>query len=372
MADTRTSVCVRCGTPARKYCSGCKDAVEVDGNPSHTKTSYCSKECQTEDWKVHKEACRPGNLWRKQLYRACHFLQAVFYVLRETAFDTPIANVGVEPSGKIHVFQGVSSDDQVLAPVPDDWGFNEQEKKTVLAYRADAEVLVNMLNLVVKAMDSQSLRSVECPSPPSLTKGNADIGKITELIEVPAPGKSRVAFHRLAVQGEGTALMHGKPDESEHYFSLFKMYLKDGNVYAIDLAGAQFGRHRPIMPWEEYEANHASPKLSEAEVGTARKRRQRALNGQLNDGVDPQADLRVPLVQARIAKCMDATVDLWERLMSSAGEKITVAQMLGKNKRQYALLQQELLEVIERAIKQYVGKIEKRGGWKFAVSGDPQ
>jgi len=34
----------------------------------------------------------------------------------------------------------------------------------------------------------------------------------------------------------------------------FKLDLKDGQSYALDLIGAQFGRERTIMPWKEYKA----------------------------------------------------------------------------------------------------------------------
>ncbi len=49
MSLVNTSTCVKCLSTARETCGRCK------------RVAYCSKECQTQDWKQHKKACIQGS-----------------------------------------------------------------------------------------------------------------------------------------------------------------------------------------------------------------------------------------------------------------------------------------------------------------------
>jgi hypothetical protein len=53
---TKPYVCAYCRKPSEKKCSGCKLA------------SYCSEECQANDWPGHKEYCKTTQTSRKACY----------------------------------------------------------------------------------------------------------------------------------------------------------------------------------------------------------------------------------------------------------------------------------------------------------------
>jgi len=45
-ANNDSPICIKCGKPSSKQCAKCR------------KVWYCSRECQVQDWKIHKEACK--------------------------------------------------------------------------------------------------------------------------------------------------------------------------------------------------------------------------------------------------------------------------------------------------------------------------
>lgn len=51
----------RCAAPGCGIVATRKAALLRCSGGCETKAHYCSKECQSEDWKRHKRACRPGN-----------------------------------------------------------------------------------------------------------------------------------------------------------------------------------------------------------------------------------------------------------------------------------------------------------------------
>lgn len=48
----------------------------------------------------------------------------------------------------------------------------------------------------------------------------------------------------------------------KHWHTVLKVELRDGRerhgeIFAVDLAGAQYGHPEPVLPWKEYEDNRA-------------------------------------------------------------------------------------------------------------------
>lgn len=67
MARDETQQCAQCLKSATLVCNGCKDAP--DGAQGTMAVCYCTRECQKDDWKHHKPACKVTRD-RRALYRA--------------------------------------------------------------------------------------------------------------------------------------------------------------------------------------------------------------------------------------------------------------------------------------------------------------
>ena len=52
-------------------------------------------------------------------------------------------------------------------------------------------------------------------------------------------------------------LSNGEIDRMDKLHEIMKVTLSDGNDYALDLAGAQYGQHRPAMHLSTYEEEYA-------------------------------------------------------------------------------------------------------------------
>ncbi|KAI4088117.1 MAG: hypothetical protein LQ344_006297 [Seirophora lacunosa] len=50
---------------------------------------------------------------------------------------------------------------------------------------------------------------------------------------------------------------NGEEDLSEYQHQVLLMTLKDASVYVVDLAGAQYGYHEPVIPRKLYEESRA-------------------------------------------------------------------------------------------------------------------
>ena len=141
--------CAHCNKPASDYCRGCSEAVDEHTIPR--KTFYCNAECQKAGWVDHKTLC--NNLRRqKQLHRAAHLLQAVFYDYRMRIFDISVAKI--EKKGhKLHVWEGPYSDMQCLVPFPNHLVLDEKDKEALLSHLTCNDTLAWMYELERQLLD---------------------------------------------------------------------------------------------------------------------------------------------------------------------------------------------------------------------------
>ncbi len=75
--------CAQCPEPANLVCSGCKGAP--DGAQGTLAIWYCTRKCQKDDWKTHKQACKTAKD-RQTLYRAADTAQKMLLIFSRETF----------------------------------------------------------------------------------------------------------------------------------------------------------------------------------------------------------------------------------------------------------------------------------------------
>ena len=76
--------CASCHKVAAMTCKDCKDLPTKHGSGCSS-TYYCSRDCQREHWKVHKQDCKAAKA-RRTIYRSANLIKALFYIYQETTF----------------------------------------------------------------------------------------------------------------------------------------------------------------------------------------------------------------------------------------------------------------------------------------------
>ena len=124
-----------------------------------------------------------------------------------------------------------------------------------------------------------------------------------------------------------------------------------GNEYAIDVSGAQYGYHEPLILWKEYESQRVQKIHVAADFGTMKSVRDgwrsRAWNTTAHGGA-------VHLNMKPIGDEMDCIIKGW---LQSEGTEL--AEMLRLEGDTYKAKSSTLLKHLEDGLKGYV-----RAGWK--------
>lgn len=83
--------CKICAADASTSCAGCTNVVCLL-NTDHTRTYYCSKDCQTQDWLQHKDSCKKikAQIEDQSVINAAQFLTNAFYLYRLAAYDISV------------------------------------------------------------------------------------------------------------------------------------------------------------------------------------------------------------------------------------------------------------------------------------------
>lgn len=154
--------CAHCRKDAILVCNGCHQARDAFGNEV-AKTWYCSPNCQIQDWRKHKAACRLAQD-RRSIYRAGRTAQLAFYRYLEQFFDLGIAHV--EKKGDdIYLYEGLYDDFDKL---PFSWSFftNEEDKLSALTYLTCGNAL-GIVHILMEVMipgehESYSMKLQPC------------------------------------------------------------------------------------------------------------------------------------------------------------------------------------------------------------------
>ncbi|TVY91988.1 hypothetical protein LAWI1_G002664 [Lachnellula willkommii] len=208
-------------------CSRCKLSPILEGDAPIV--HYCNRDCQRADWSQHKTLCR--NLQdRTTLYRVATVAQKLYYICRELTWAQYDIQSVERAENKLILHGRVSED----ATWPADYKVfpshlfpaeaDRRDREATLSYRTcrdSASWMVEFVEGMLKGIVVQA-SDIEVR-----TKNNK------RLTRMPLPGVWYMG------------------DEVRH--NVLKLQLRSGELFAVDLSGAQFGHHDPVTSWNEYE-----------------------------------------------------------------------------------------------------------------------
>ncbi|KAG9840459.1 palmitoyltransferase akr1, partial [Aureobasidium melanogenum] len=219
----QTKQCSNCGTRnAKAHCAGCHQAPNTDGSP-HISVRYCNKDCQKGHWPAHRTECK--NLQaRKALFRAAWLLQKIWYTVRRESFDNCVVRTE-EVNGELLIHEG----DYDVEPTKRHYGFYRDFPDAVFKNKQDAETCLNLLYC------TDSLSHMYIVSHWLLKDICVDIKEVKLKVRK-SNRKARYAGHQW---------------DQDFLHEVLQVRLHSGEVYAIDLTGAQYGWYEPITEWKE-------------------------------------------------------------------------------------------------------------------------
>lgn len=319
MATPSSGNCTICEQNTTKRCTGCVEGVDSNGEPI-SPTFYCSKNCQKADFAKHKVPCQNART-RQQLYRGGELLQEAFYAFREAAFDLNIQNVrmneGTLVIDEAPYFQG----QWPLYPFPDHLVSDSNDKKAILAFMACREAHKSMFELTKKALKG----ILHATKPP------------TELL-------TRLKQPRPVVERSCT-----KPylNDSDIFHTGLVIPLKNGQTFAMDLAGAQYRQYQTILPLQKY-ADLSLQVATEDPFGTEASR---PFTQTSTPGLCLEE--RQYLISQEITKALNKSVETWE----STARK-TVNQMLTQKRAEFEVDKSALLATIQRSMQARIQELQ--------------
>ncbi|KAJ7468981.1 hypothetical protein FB451DRAFT_1255425 [Mycena latifolia] len=229
--------CASCRIPASLQCAGCRDAPEYEPGDA-INIVYCSAECQSRDWKVHKSRCAILRKRRKLLHAAT-ILKAALLTYREAFFDIPLAKIELR-NGVLYLHRHPHSDIS-HRPFPQDLTANVAHKEAALTHN-QCTLALALLGPLARKLLAGVASSIE----------NLDlrIGKPlvpTKLVEL-VPG----------------ADFGGAPH------TVLKVCLRSSReTWIVDTAGCQYGFRDVLNPFDRYLAGKACAVLGQPTSYTA-------------------------------------------------------------------------------------------------------
>jgi hypothetical protein len=138
-SSTKISKCSICQNRTNLVCSGCSE----DPLNENKKTRYCSRDCQSVDWHLHKRSCQMLKA-RKDLYRAGSILQQIIFLCREKLFDLPIHRIEYDNNRMLlHPLPAKdfgSAPEDRLFQFPSEQCETEEDRKALLSYLACSDL----------------------------------------------------------------------------------------------------------------------------------------------------------------------------------------------------------------------------------------
>ncbi|KUJ16713.1 uncharacterized protein LY89DRAFT_669178 [Mollisia scopiformis] len=226
--------CVVCKKSATLQCGGCKNCLRYSNNPPVAR--YCGIECQTVDWTKHK------SLWYLARERSWYYydIQSVdrkpvepeYFMMLE---GSRTIETTLNMYGRNLIEDGTFNQDSPVAiPFTAALLQSKEEEEAALSFVGGIQAAAWMVEFI------QGMLS-------SVVKRNTAVQ------------------HRTKGEKRRTRFSHGRPEDAfitnipmafdrrKPVHTVLKVVLRSGEVFAIDLAGAQHGHHEPVVPWEKYK-----------------------------------------------------------------------------------------------------------------------
>lgn len=187
-----------------------------------------------------------------------------------------------------------------------------------------------------------------------LTLSSLDITTTIEEVTVTVPPQNRTIFK---IDGRGIS-------DSHRIFSheVVSLTAKDDETYILDIAGAQHGQYRAIVPFDEYMASHASeltevhPHGHQAASCQAYLAGKQEHNWMPDNYVGPPVDDRVWEVADEMRKRMLLVVREWEIERGTS-----VRELLKLDQKRFVARKKSLLKNIRREMEGFIERFEKAG-----------
>ncbi|KAK4695683.1 hypothetical protein P7C71_g2118, partial [Lecanoromycetidae sp. Uapishka_2] len=199
-------------------------SISSEGEQSCHSCTHCKKDAiLLADRDRHKYACKKAQD-RRAMYRAGATAQLVFFRYLEK-FET-IGVTKVEKKGDDIYIYLPDADDDNPEVFPFVWKEcnSEEDRLTLLTYM----MCGNSTGFAHVLMDILLLDTAQ---------------QVAQITHQPKAYRRRV----IAVQGDG---YHVDNTDSKHCIN--RVTLTNGEVYAVDLTGPQYGFYDPVIPWEQY------------------------------------------------------------------------------------------------------------------------
>ncbi|KAJ7094921.1 hypothetical protein C8R44DRAFT_645100 [Mycena epipterygia] len=234
---TTMAQCASCRIPASLRCAGCRDAPEYEPGDA-INIAYCSAECQSSDWEVHKSRCATLRK-RRKLFRAATILKAALLTYREAFFDIPLAKIELR-NGVLYLYRHPSSDISPR-PFPRDLTANVAHKEAALTHYQCTLALALLGPLARKLL--------------------AGVASSTENIDL-----------RIGKPLVPTKLVELVPgaDFGEAPHTVLKICLRSSReTWIVDTAGCQYGFRDVLNPFDRYLTGKACAVLGQPTSYTA-------------------------------------------------------------------------------------------------------
>lgn len=133
MAPGKTAKCSVCSSDTTTFCTRCAEGLDISGHP--TKTYYCSKVCQQQDWKEHRKGqCQHANA-RKKLFRGAAIIQELFEACWEMRMVVRPDALHHSEDGKLHVRQDLMKSDVTQKVLPmRNFAMQDRARKALLSW----------------------------------------------------------------------------------------------------------------------------------------------------------------------------------------------------------------------------------------------
>ncbi|KAI9737478.1 MAG: hypothetical protein M1834_009633 [Cirrosporium novae-zelandiae] len=319
---TTQNECTKCAKLTTLYCSRCVGAPASTDLIQRETTYYCSKACQRNDWPDHKLHCKSSTL-RRSLCRVGDTVQKALYLFREQVFEATIEKIE-RATDTITIYQGLTKRKPEM-PLPTDIFRNEQEKQSILVFQSCDGPLIYIDKLLKVLLEEYEFE-----------------------------------FKNKALQIKATDSIGRVHDYDRCVHVVLKVLLKNGEEYALDLTGAQYGYFETVIPFNEYKQSRVGTGvIRENMVFGARKR---IYTDVKKTCISNGNDITLLLTYEKFAAAFNQAVRDWQK-----DNNLELSDMLKLPEEGFVEMQEHFLSDVKKRLGEFA---VKRDETSFHISGN--